>query len=223
MRRSLRTTGSPYQRTVGRLRERLPASTSARPAAHAPGNLRIGRQYCSMIVIRRLGALALAACAALALFKVTPITYADGAHPVPMNGLYNVFVDFSKQTFSGVPTRMESKTFAVLFTTHCDRDGCLVRMDNSGDTARNPGAPATFEYRWNSGRWETRGPYPYLCERMNPDSAVKSVRADYLIPKADGSFFGERTLIVEGAGCPGEGPGVHRLPITVTPAASPPR
>lgn len=39
----------------------------------------------------------------------------------------------------------------------------------------------------------------------------------------DGSFFGERTLTVEGAGCPGEGPGVHWLPISVTPADPPAR
>ena len=161
--------------------------------------------------------------AAVASSSVVPIARADRIRPPPLYGFYNVSVDFSKQTFNGAPTPMESKTFLVEFTTHCDVSGCVARMDNSGDRARNPGAPAVFEYRWKSDRWETRGPYPYFCERMNPDSAVRSVRADYLMPKPDGSFSGERTLTVEGAGCPGEGPGVHRLPISVTPADPPAR
>lgn len=156
-----------------------------------------------------------AACAAIS-FVVDALAQVDHVLPPPLNGSYNVFVDFSKQTFNGVPTPMESRTFPVEFTTHCDSSGCVVRMDNSGDSTRNPAAPAAFEYRWNNGRWETQGPYPYLCQRMNPDSAVKSVRKDYLTPNPDGSFYGERTLTVEGAGCPGEGAGVHWLPITVT-------
>lgn len=163
------------------------------------------------------------AFAAIAASTAISVAHANRDRPPPLYGFYNVFVDFSKQTFNGMPTPMDSKTFLVEFTTHCDVNGCVARMDNSGDLARNPGAPPAFEYRWENGRWETRGPYPYFCERMNPDSAVRSVRADLLIPKPDGSFFGERTLVVEGAGCPGEGPGVHRVPISVTPAAPPAR
>ena len=159
-----------------------------------------------------------AVVAAIALSIVTLAACANRAQPPPLNGSYTMFVDFSKQTFNGVPTPMDSKTFPVDYTTRCDASGCVVVMDNSGDLARNPGAPAAFEYRWKNGRWETSGPYPYFCDCMNAASAVKSVRADYLIPKPDGSFFGERTLTVEGAGCPGEGPGVHRLPISVIPA-----
>ncbi len=163
------------------------------------------------------------AFAAIALSTVIPIVHADRVRPPPLYGFYDAFVDFSKQTFNGVPTPMDSRTFPVEFTTHCDVNGCVARMDNSGDLQRNPGAPKVFEYRWRDDRWETSGPYPYLCERTNPDSAVKSVRADYLIPKPDGRFFGERTLTVEGAGCPGEGPGVHWLPISLTPADPPAR
>ena len=77
-------------------------------------------------------------------------------------------------------------------------------MDNKGDQIRNPGAPLFFEYRWNNDRWETSGQSPYLCQRNDPKSAVKSTRSDYLIPNPDGSFSGERTLVVDGAGCPGE-------------------
>jgi hypothetical protein len=146
-----------------------------------------------------------------------PVAIADRGTPPLLYGYYNVFVDFAKQTFNGAPTPMEAKTFLVEYTANCDVNGCVVSMDNSDDLARNPGAPGVFEYRWNNGRWETSGDYPYLCERMNPDSAVKSVRSDYLIPMPDGSFFGERTITVEGAGCPGEGAGVHWLPISVSP------
>ncbi len=163
------------------------------------------------------------AFAAVALSVVSPIAHADEVGPQPLYGFYNVFVDFSKQTFNGAPTPMDSRTFLVAFTTRCDGSGCVVRMDNSGDLARNPGAPAVYEYRWKGDRWETSGPYPYFCDRMNPKSAVQAMRTDYLIPKPDGSFFGERTLTLAGAGCPGEGPGVHRLPTSLTPANAPSR
>ncbi len=163
------------------------------------------------------------ALAAIALSMAVSPAHADRPQPPPLYGFYNVFVDFSKQTFNGAPTPMDARTFLVEYKTHCDVNGCVASMDNSGDLTRNPGAPAVFEYRWRNGRWETSGPYPYFCERMNPNSAVTSIRADYLIPRPDGSFFGERTLTVEGAGCPGEGPGVHRLPISLTPADPPAR
>jgi hypothetical protein len=160
--------------------------------------------------------------AASAALVVSPVAHADRAAPPLLFGFYNVFVDFSKQTFNGMPTPMDSKTFLVEYTAHCDVSGCVVSMDNSDDLTRDPGAPPAFEYRWENDRWETSSDYPYLCERMNPDSAVKSVRSDYLIPNPDGSFFGQRTITVEGAGCAGEGAGVHSLPIAVTPADPPP-
>jgi len=163
--------------------------------------------------------IALAAGSALA---VSPAAHADRAEPPPLYGYYNVFVDFSKQTFNGMPTPMDSATFPVEFTTQCDVNGCVARMDNEGDLVRNPGAPAFFEYRWNNDRWETSEESPYLCERTNSSSAVKSQRSDYLIPNPDGSFFGERTLVVGGAGCPGEGPGTHWVPISLTPIDPPP-
>lgn len=161
--------------------------------------------------------------ASIALATIVPFAHADHMQPPLLCGTYKVFVDFSKQTFNSVPTPMDSRTFVVEFSSRYDAKGCLVSMDNSGDVARNPGAPAVFEYRWNDGRWETSGDHPYLCERMNPNGAVKSVRADYLMPRADGSFFGQRTLTIEGAGCPGDAPVVHRLPISVTPANMPGR
>ena len=166
--------------------------------------------------------LTIAALATSAVLVAPPVANAQRGTPPLLYGWYNVFVDFGQQTFNGQPTPMQSKTFPVEYTANCDVNGCVVTMDNSDDLSRDPGAPSVFEYRWNNDRWETSSDYPYLCERMNPDSAVKSVRSDYLIPRPDGSFFGQRTITVEGAGCPGEGAGVHSLPISVTPIDPPP-
>lgn len=153
---------------------------------------------------------------------VSPVAHADRPEPVPVYGYYNVFIDFSKQTFNGLPTPMNPITVPVQFTTHCDENGCVVTLDNHDDQTRNPGAPLVFEYRWNNDRWETSGEYPYLCDRNDASSAAKSIRADYLIPSPGGGFFGERTITMVGAGCPGEGPGTHWLPISLTPIDPPP-
>jgi len=160
-----------------------------------------------------------AACAAL---MVAPAAHADRAEPPPLYGWYDVFIDFSKQTFEGMPTPMESKTFPVEFSTDCDVTGCVMRMDNKDDHARNAGAPVAYEYRWNNDRWETSGEYPYWCDRNDPSSVVTAQRSDYWIPNPDGSFFGERTLVIDGTGCPGEGPGTHLVPIAATPIDPPP-
>jgi hypothetical protein len=117
---------------------------------------------------------------------------------------------------------MNPITVPVEFTTQCDVTGCVMRMDNKDDHARNPGAPVAYEYRWNNGRWETSGEYPYFCDRNDPNSVVTAQRSDYWIPNPDGSFFGERTLVIGGAGCPTEGPGTHLVPISLTPIDPPP-
>ena len=64
-------------------------------------------------------------------------------------------------------------------------------------------------------------PVAHADRAEHPGSAVKAQRSDYWIPNPDGSFFGERTLTMEGAGCAGEGPGTHWLPISLTPAQPP--
>lgn len=161
------------------------------------------------------------AVAAGAMAIVSPVAHADRVEPPPLYGYYNLFIDFAKQTFNGMPTPMNPITVPIPFTTHCDVNGCVATLDNADDHARNPGAPLAYEYRWNNDRWETSGVYPYFCNRNDPGSAVQAERSDYLIPNRDGSFFGERTLITQGAGCPGEGPGTHRLPISVTPIDPP--
>jgi len=42
-----------------------------------------------------------------------PVADADRAEPPPLYGYYDAFIDFSKQTFNGVPTPMDPKTFTV--------------------------------------------------------------------------------------------------------------
>lgn len=163
------------------------------------------------------------ACVALACVALAcaPSAQADRAEPVPIYGYYDVLIDFSKQTFNHMPTPMNPVSYPSEFTTNCDVDGCVARMDNSDDQVRNPAAPLAFEYRWNDGRWETSGQQPYLCERTDPNSGVPATRSDYWIPNPDGSFHGERTLVVGGTGCAGEGPGTHWVPISLTPIEPP--
>jgi len=165
-------------------------------------------------MFKALGVGVLAASTALV---GSPVAHADRVEPPPLYGHYNLFIDFSQQTFNGMPTPMNSMTVPAEFTTQCDMDGCVAHMDNKDDHARNPGAPLAYEYRWNNDRWETSGEYPYFCDRNDASSAVMARRSDYWIPNPDGSFFGERTLVIDGAGCPGEGPGTHWLPISLTP------
>ena len=164
---------------------------------------------------KALSAVVFAAGAALAM---SPVAQADRAEPAPLYGSYDLFIDFSKQTFNGMPTPMNSITVPAEFTTGCDGNGCVAHMDNTDDHARNPGAPREYVYTWANDRWETSGEYPYFCDRNDPHSAVKAQRSDYWMPNPDGSFYGERTLVIDGPGCPGEGPGTHWLPISLTPA-----
>jgi hypothetical protein len=161
------------------------------------------------------------ALAATTASGICPVARANRAEPPPLYGYYNLTIDFSKQTFNAMPTPMTPITVPVALTTQCDVGGCLVRMDNKDDHARNPGAPVAYEYRWNTDRWETSGEYPYFCDRNDPASVVKARRSDYWMPNPDGSFFGERTLVMDGAGCPGEGPGTHTVPISLTPIDPP--
>ncbi|GAA2778148.1 hypothetical protein [Mycolicibacterium pallens] len=166
----------------------------------------------------KLGLVGLAASA----LSLPPFAHADRVEPPPIYGYYNLLIDFSKQTFNGAPTPMNPITVPVPFTTHCDAGGCVATLDNADDYARNPGAPMAYDYRWTGDRWQTSGEYPYFCDRNDPNSVVTAQRSDYWIPQRDGGFAGERTLVIGGAGCPGEGPGTHRVPISLTPIDPPP-
>ena len=164
----------------------------------------------------------IAAALAVAAGIAAPVAHADRAEPPPVYGYYDVTIDFADQTFNGTPTPMTSMTFPVEFRTLCDGNGCVMQMDNSDDHARNPGAPMAYEYRWVDDRRATSGEYPYFCDRNDPGSAVSAQRSDYWIPNPDGSFAGMRTLTIDGVGCPGEGPGTHTVPISMTPVDPPP-
>jgi hypothetical protein len=133
-----------------------------------------------------------------------------------------IVIDFSKQTFNGMPTPMDPISVPVQFTTQCDVTGCVPVWDNGADHARNPAAPWFSRTDGIATVGKRAVSIPTFAIATTPSSAVKATRSDYLIPNPDGSFFGERTLTIDVAGCPGEGPGTHWLPISLTPV-DPPR
>nr|CRL78603.1 hypothetical protein CPGR_04789 [Mycolicibacterium malmesburyense] len=117
--------------------------------------------------------LSLTVFAAGAALTMAPIAHADRAEPPPLYGYYNVFIDFSKQTFNGRPTPMTPITVPVELTTQCDVNGCVARWNNEDDHARNSGAPPVYEYRWTGDRWTTSGAYPYFCDHNDPAAASR--------------------------------------------------
>lgn len=145
-----------------------------------------------------------------------PQAHADRAEPVPLYGAYDTYLDHSRQTFNGSPDPSEPSTQAARFTTDCRGDGCTAHWLRLTDLQDNPNAPALFDYRWNSDRWESSGDYPFHCG-ADSTATVTAFRSDFLKPNGDGSFAGERTFTVTGEGCPGQGAGIYWLPFTLTP------
>ena len=96
----------------------------------------------------------------------------------------------------------------------CDASGCVAHWLRTTDLAENPNAPALFDYRWVSNRWESSSEYPFHCDN---GGTVTATRFDLLTPNPDGSFSGQRTFTVGAPGCPGDGPGTYWLPFTLTP------
>jgi hypothetical protein len=164
-----------------------------------------------MTIPRALCAATFAAVAALA---VAAPASADRAQPVPLFGTYDTFLDHSQQTFNGRPDISDPSTQAASFTTTCVASGCVAHWLRLTELTENPNAPALFDYVWTGNRWESTAEYPFHC---NDGSAVTTTRSDFLAPNDDGSFTGERTFTVDGAGCPGDGPGTYWLPFTLTP------
>jgi hypothetical protein len=152
-----------------------------------------------------------------------PFANADRAEPVPVYGYYNAYIDRTKQTFNGAPIPTDPSNMLGLFTTNCDVKGCVVKWLRETEIVQNPNAPDLYTYTWNNGRWESSSDYPYFCDPTGTHGTVPSRRSDFLVPNPDGSFWGERTFTVAGPGCPGEGPGVYWLPISLTPIDPPPR
>jgi hypothetical protein len=151
----------------------------------------------------------------MVLGALAPSAHADRAEPVPLYGSYDTYLDHSRQTFNGRPDISDLSTQAASFRTVCDVGGCVAHWLRLTELQENPNAPALFDYRWSGDRWESSGDYPFHCGPGG--TAVNAVRSDFLRPNGDGSFSGERTFTVSGAGCPGDGPGAYWLPFTLTP------
>jgi hypothetical protein len=148
-----------------------------------------------------------------ALFAVASTASASRPEPVPLYGTYSMYLDREKQTFNGhqdVTNRPVKQTES--FTTDCDASGCVARSINK----RPP--PASFEYHWANGHWESVAGQQRQYLFCNDGSKVDSIKLDVIKSNGDGSFSGERTITVSGTGCLGEGPGKYWLPFTLTPA-----
>ena len=154
-------------------------------------------------------------------FGPAPLAHADRAEPVPLYGYYDAFIDHTRQTFNGAPTPSEPSTQLGVFTTRCDTDGCVVEWLRETEIVQNPGAARLYEYRWNNNRWESSGEYQFHCGADGQGGTTPAFRTDFLTPTGGGSFSGERTFTVEGAGCPGEGAGTYWLPFSLTPVEPP--
>ncbi len=147
----------------------------------------------------------------LVIFVETSSISAQPLEPVPLYGAYHMYLDRSKQTFNGHTVATDRPlTQTENFTTYCDSSGCVARSPNK----RPP--PAFFDYHWVSGHWESVPGQQHQFLICNDGSKVNSVKFDVIKPNGQGSFLGERTILVDGAGCPGEGPGKYWLPFTLT-------
>lgn len=148
----------------------------------------------------------------IVMLVVVSSARAEQLEPVPLYGNYNMYLDRSKQTFNGHPVATNRPLQQVeSFTTYCDVSGCVAHSLNK----RPP--PAFFDYRWTKGHWESVPGQQRQFLLCNDGSKVDSVKFDVINPNGDGSFSGERTIVVNGSGCPGEGPGKYWLPFTLTP------
>jgi hypothetical protein len=150
-----------------------------------------------------------------ATLLATSVHAAVSKQPVMLNGTYQMFLDRAKQTFNGhLVTTDRPSTQTENFTTSCTKSGCIAHSVNK----RPP--PPTFDYRWVNGHWESVPEQQKQFLICNDGSKVDSIKYDTIVPNEDGTFSGERTIVVKGQGCPGDGPGKYWLPFTLTPAVS---
>jgi hypothetical protein len=161
----------------------------------------------------KYGARAVSLAFAVAAFGLAPAAGADRAQPVPLYGLYNTFLDHSKQTFNGQPRASAPSTQSASFTTSCDASGCVAHWLLVDALADNPTAPSLFDYQWSGDRWVSSSDYPFHCD---DGSAIPTTRSDFLLPNGAANFYGERTFTVRAPGCPGDGAGTYWLPFTLT-------
>lgn len=137
---------------------------------------------------------------------------ASRSEPVPVYGSYTRDLDRSKQTFNGKPNPNNRPwTQKEDFSTTCETPGCVARTPN---LYAPPGAPKFIEYHWVNNRWELQADHFFNC---NDGSKVNSVLSEFFTSNGDGSFSGERSIKIAEPGCPGEGPGVYRIPFKLMP------
>lgn len=148
-----------------------------------------------------------------AFFSMISPAIASRSEPMPLNGAYIRDIDRSKQTFNGHPNSNDRpSTQKEEFKTICDRSDCIAQTTN---LYAPPGAPKSINYHWNDGRWELKAELFFHCSN---GEQIKSLLTEYFTPNSDGSFSGERNIKIDGKGCPGEGPGIYRVPFKLTPA-----
>ena len=135
--------------------------------------------------------------------------------PVPVYGSYIRDLDRSKQTFNSHlnansrPWQQKEEFFTV-----CKRSRCIAHTPN---LYAPPNAPKYINYYWINGRWELKAEHFFNC---NDGSKVKSKLVEFFIPDGNGSFSGERSIQIGGSGCPGEGPGIYRIPFKLIPRSN---
>ncbi len=138
---------------------------------------------------------------------------ASSSIPVPIYGSYIRHLDRAKQTFNGKPNPNNRPTKQKEdFFTVCNAAGCVAHTPN---LYAPPGAPKYIDYHWNNNRWELKAAHFFIC---NNGSKVKSTLFEFFTSNGDGSFSGQRSIKIGGAGCPEEGPGVYRIPFKLIPA-----
>lgn len=149
---------------------------------------------------------------ATAFAIISPVMAASRPEPIPLYGSYTRELDRSKQTFNeklnanSRPSKQKED-----FSTICEASGCIAKTPN---LYTPPGAPKFIEYHWVNNRWELKADHLFNC---NDGIKVKSVLSEFFTSNGDGSFSGERSIKIDAPGCPGEGPGIYRIPFRLTP------
>lgn len=149
---------------------------------------------------------------AIGILAYTNVSADTKPSVVKLEGTYEMHLDRAKQTFNGTPITTNRPTTQIeQFSTSCSQSVCIAHSINK----RPP--PAVFDYLWNDGHWESVEEQQKQFFFCNDGSKVKSIKFDIIKPNADGSFTGERTILVKGKGCPTEGLGSYKLPFTLIP------
>jgi hypothetical protein len=132
--------------------------------------------------------------------------------PIPLYGSYTRDLDRSKQTFNGhLNGNNRPWKQTEDFSTLCDKSGCVAQTPN---LYAPPGAPKFIEYHWANNQWVLKAHHFFNC---NDGSKVKSILSETVKANGDGGFSGERSIVIGGSGCPGEGPGIYKIPFKLIP------